>query len=69
MRSMTVCFPEVHRTPCPDFGEASNRIVTGEHYDHAYYDANGMRHDLLAELKGAIAWCDRELAAIEGKVT
>ena len=49
-------------------GESANRQITGYDYDLAYYDEDGKRHDLLAELKKALAWCDRELVAIEAKL-
>ena len=48
-------------------GEGNNRTVTNEDYDLAYY-VDGERRDLLAELRGAAAWCDRELATIEAKL-
>jgi lantibiotic modifying enzyme len=49
-------------------GEDEARKITGYDYDLAYYDASGQRHDLLAALRKALVWCDRELAAIEAKL-
>jgi hypothetical protein len=49
-------------------GEGPNREITGEGYDLGYYTEDGKRHDLLADLRSAIEWCNRELTAIEAKV-
>jgi hypothetical protein len=49
-------------------GEGDNRQVTNVAYDLAWYDDDGKRHDLLADLRRAIDWCERELAAIEAKL-
>jgi hypothetical protein len=48
-------------------GEGTNYTVTGEDYDLAYYIGE-KRHDLLTELRGAVAWCDRALTSIEAKL-
>jgi hypothetical protein len=48
-------------------GEDDNYKVTREDYDLAFW-VNGERHDLLAELRHAEAWCERELASIEAKL-
>lgn len=48
-------------------GEGSNYTVTDEDYDLAYY-VGDERHELLPELRSAVAWCDRELASIEAKL-
>jgi hypothetical protein len=40
--------------------------VTGEDYDLAYW-IDGVRHPLLPDLQNAVAWCERELTAIEAK--
>jgi hypothetical protein len=36
-------------------------------YELAYY-LDGERRDLLADLRQAIEWCERELTCIEAKV-
>jgi hypothetical protein len=41
--------------------------VTREIYDAGYY-VDGERRDLIAEMRAAADWCDRELTAIEAKV-
>jgi len=48
-------------------GEGGNYTVTREDYDLVYYDSQG-RHDLLTELRAAVAWCERELADIEARL-
>jgi hypothetical protein len=48
-------------------GEGCNYTVTAEDYDLVYYDGLE-RRDLLADLRGAVAWCERELADIEAKL-
>jgi hypothetical protein len=48
-------------------GEGPNYEITGEDYDLAYY-VDGERHDLLVDLRRAVAWCDRELSSIEAKL-
>ena len=45
-------------------GEGANYAVTSEEYDLAYYIGEE-RHDLLEELRKAVAWCECELASIE----
>ena len=50
-----------------DSGEGDNRTITNDDYNLAYY-VDGERRDLLAALRGAAAWCDRELASIEAKL-
>lgn len=46
-------------------GEGENEIIISRDYDVARYDEHGKRHDLLAELRWAFDWLDRELAEIE----
>jgi hypothetical protein len=46
-------------------GEEPKVVITGTSYELAYYDEAGKRHDLEKEIRRAIAWCDRELTAIE----
>ena len=48
-------------------GEGRNHTVTREDYDLAYY-VDGVRRDLLVELKGAVAWCRHELESIEAQL-
>ena len=48
-------------------GEDSNFQITAEGYDTAYY-VDGERRDLLEDMRVAVAWCDRELNAIEAQV-
>ena len=48
-------------------GEGGNRTVTREDYEMAYY-VDGVRHDLVADIRAAAAWCERELTAIESKL-
>jgi hypothetical protein len=48
-------------------GEGSNYTVVREDCDLAYY-IDGVRHDLLADTKRALAWCERELTSIEAKL-
>jgi len=48
-------------------GEGSNFQITAEGYDTAYY-VDGERRDLLEDMRAAVAWCDRELNAIEAQV-
>ena len=48
-------------------GEGSNYTVTREDYDLTYY-VDGVRRDLLVELKGAVAWCGHELESIEAQL-
>jgi hypothetical protein len=49
-------------------GEGENQQITKVDYDLAWYDEDGKRHDLLAETRRAIEWCERELTTIEAKV-
>jgi hypothetical protein len=48
-------------------GKDDNHMVTGEDYDLAYYIGE-VRHDLLADLRRATAWCERVLTSIEAKL-
>jgi hypothetical protein len=48
-------------------GEGKNYTVTDETYELAYY-VGEVRHDLLVDLRGAAAWCERELTSIEAKL-
>ena len=48
-------------------GEGSNYTSTDHQYDLAYY-VGEERHDLLAELHRASAWCESELSTIEAKL-
>ena len=48
-------------------GEDFNFQITAEGYDTAYY-VDGERRDLLEDMRVAVAWCDRELNAIEAQV-
>ena len=48
-------------------GEGTNYTVTGEDYDLGYW-IDGVRHDLHADLRNAVAWCERELANIKSKL-
>ena len=48
-------------------GEGSNYHITAEGYDTAYY-LGDQRHDLIEDMRSAVAWCDRELTAIEVQV-
>ena len=50
-------------------GEGSNLQITGTNYELAYYDEANERHDLEEAIRGALRWCDRELTAIEQKLT
>ena len=49
-------------------GEGDNYKASGEDYDLGFW-IDGQRHDLLAELRRAEEWCERELASIEAKLT
>ena len=48
-------------------GEGSNYKITREDYEVAYYP-NGERRDLIADMRRAAAWCDKELAKIEAQL-
>jgi hypothetical protein len=61
-------FPAFATSSESSIGEGSNLTRTGYDYDLAYYDETGERHDLLAALRKALVWCDRELGAIEAKL-
>jgi hypothetical protein len=49
-------------------GEGDNYRSTHNDYDLAYYDDDGNRHDLAAEIRAALEWCDRELTKIEAEL-
>lgn len=48
-------------------GEGSNYTITATEYEVDYM-VNGERRDLLADLRSALAWCDKELQKIEDQL-
>ncbi len=48
-------------------GEYSNPTITREGYDTAYYK-DGVRHDLIADMQMAAAWCEKQLDAISAQL-
>jgi hypothetical protein len=50
------------------FGEGTSSQVTSETYATGYYDVDGKNRDLIADMRAAAEWCDRELTALEALV-
>lgn len=48
-------------------GSGANYTITDEQYELVYY-VGEERRDLLAELRNAVAWCERLLESIEKKL-
>ncbi len=48
-------------------GDGANYQKTRESYDTAYYVGEA-RHDLVADMRAAVAWCDAQLSSIEQHV-
>jgi hypothetical protein len=48
-------------------GEGASFKVTRETYDTGYY-VGGERCDLIADMRAAADWCDKERTAIEARV-
>jgi len=48
-------------------GEYSNREITREDYETAYYKG-GERRDLLADMQAAVKWCENQLQAISAQL-
>jgi hypothetical protein len=47
----------------PRLGDVGERT-----YATGYYDKNGKHRDLIADMRAAVEWCDRELTALEAQV-